>query len=161
MIEALTGQWIGVVRGTDAGNIFATITADGDRPKVAVSANLPEGIVKLSGPLEARDGILSAVLTPEGMAEGGGPLPRTRVVFDQVGPARLAGRWSSEAGNEGVLFLDRADTAPRQGAESAVPAKPIEIVAREGALPNLTLLRPELEALIAKLKSLSAALMTS
>jgi hypothetical protein len=160
LLDSMVGQWIGIVRGTDIGNLYAAIKREGELTKISLAANLPGGVERFYGGLREDNGAVAAFLEYEQQAPDGTALPTTYLSFDQTGPSRLTGRWRSSAGHEGVFFLDRADTAApkpedqKQIAQIDALARPIEIVAKEVVLPSLRLFRSELEGAIAKLREL-------
>src|SRR5882762_11740018 len=162
MIENLIGQWVGDLRGTDIGNVFAVITDEDGRKRAEVTVNVGGQITKLAGYAVEENGVVSAELASEQADRPPGSPPSAKIIFDSVAAQGLTARWTTSTGHAGVLSLVRWETTPKSNKPSAVeasapivPPKPIEIVAREGRLANLTLYRAELEIIVAKMLSLA------
>jgi hypothetical protein len=156
MSEAFVGQWIGHIRGSEIGDIYAVIA---------------EGATGLS--IRLTINIRGEATTLVGLIDLSGDKPRARLRADRPEPdvhtaeirfdrynGRLEGEWSTSTGHAGIFFLGRADTVSRgastgtQAGPPAAPERPVELRARQSSLPSLTLFRPEVEALVALLKEL-------
>jgi hypothetical protein len=90
MSTELIGSWIGIIRGTDAGNVFASIFLEENHIKLDLSGNLPSDIVHFSGFLETRDKNTTAMLASFHLREASAPETLLRVDFEEVIPAARA-----------------------------------------------------------------------
>lgn len=150
-INALTGNWIGEMRGSAIGNLFAETTNIGGKLAVQLTTNENGQVGKFSGYLVVGSPkhqlVLDAVDSPEATKF---PKPHIVAEIDSVSSSDFAGKWKSATGNSGVFWLRRATTAPLQNANSSPP----ELIAKEVILPRITIYREELESLIAKIRKL-------
>lgn len=156
-MEELLGQWIGDLRGTDVGSAYAVVTNDGDRKRIELKVNIGGTVTTLRGHFTQTGGGTSVELVADLPADAPNPIGTATIALDTVMTNRLAGRWTTSTGHAGTINMVRSETAQpptSQSASPAAPPKPIEIVAREGRLANLTLYRNELETIVAKIKSL-------
>jgi hypothetical protein len=157
-MEELLGQWIGDLRGTAMGSVYAVVTDDAGRKGIELKVNVGGTVATLRGHLVQTDGVTSVELTADLPADAPNPVGSSNIVLDTILPNRLAGRWTTTTGHAGTINLVRSDTAQPPATQIAPPPsqppKPIEIVAREGRLANLTLYRSELETIVAKIKLL-------
>ena len=84
------GSWIGIIRGMDAGNVFASICLEENHIKLNLSGNLPSDIVHFSGFLETVDKNTTAMLATLHLREASAPETLLRVDFEEVIPAAMA-----------------------------------------------------------------------
>jgi hypothetical protein len=89
MSTELIGSWIGIIRGTDAGNVFASICLEENHIKLDLSGNIPSDIVHFSGFLET-DKNTTAMLAALHLREASEPETLLRVDFEEVIPAARA-----------------------------------------------------------------------
>lgn len=166
MTDELVGNWIGDLRGTDIGSVFAIIKVEQGVHVVNVKLNIAGQLTELVGNLERKPTsaelelvVADAAKSPEGFA------PSAKVVFETVSSDRLIGTWAASNGHAGVVGLTKYSTAQTASvppsAEAAVQPSadtavqpPVELVAREGQLSNVVLFRNELEVIVAKMKEL-------
>lgn len=170
MADDFAGSWIGDLRGTDIGSVFATIKTESGVHRFDVKVNIAGQVAELVGDLEIEGVGATLVLTSaNGVGEAKAFDQSAKVVFDTVTAERLAGTWTAANGHAGVVVLTKfpttqaapsqppSDTSAQPSVQppSAVPAQPpAQLVAREGQLANLVLYRNELEVLVAKIKEL-------
>src|SRR6266540_900057 len=119
----IVGQWVGILRGTNAGNVYAVASRKGDALAVYVTTNVQGQITRLNGSIRISDGVAIADLAAEGNEKDEHSPGTAEIVFDQITTTRLTGRWSTSEGNAGVVFLDRAETtiAPTQSQQVQRP----------------------------------------
>ncbi|MCK1554032.1 MULTISPECIES: hypothetical protein [unclassified Bradyrhizobium] len=163
MTEELVGQWVGDLRGTDIGNVYVVVVDDAGRKQIDATVNVAGQISELTGHITTENEIVQAELQQKAtQQEKEQELGTAKIIFDTVSPSSLTGRWSTSNGHAGPIRLSRWD-AGQSAASPETPAatppetpalKPIEIVAREGRLPNLSIYRSELEIIVTKLKAL-------
>jgi hypothetical protein len=158
MTDELVGNWIGDLRGTDAGLVFATIAIVGEDHVVDVKLNVAGEVTNLVGTLQRNDdgAVLTLALANQDEANKGFASYAT-VTFETVSRDRLSGTWTTSNGHAGVVGLSRYET--KQTPESNPVADPVvrppaELIAREQQLPNVVLYRSELEVVVAKMKEL-------
>jgi len=154
MSNEMIGQWIGDLRGTDMGNVYAVIVDDNGRLRADFTVNVRDNITKGSGYIVVEGGVTSVELTSEVREGQDAPLGSAKVVFDTINSGHLAARWTTTTNHMGTVQLSRADTKTASPQPQSAPPKPIEIVAREGKLSNLRLYRSELEVIVAKMLDL-------
>jgi hypothetical protein len=150
MNEALLGSWIGDIRGTVIGNGFAMVSTSNAGFNIALTIRSGSEVFELAGILTISGERAFAILATAKPSQVGAEV---RIEFDQVEPTKLVGRWHSQLGDAGVIFLSKSDTNALTSRSVAVEA-PNELVARSSELPNLKLFRPEIEAVSDKLKEL-------
>lgn len=148
--DAFVGSWIGDLRGTHIGNLYAqTRHCDGSL-RFDIHIGMGSDVATMSGGLSG-DG-QSQVILLQGRARSGETIAG-RIDVDVFAPEQIAGRWSLADGSAGVLWLNRVPTTAAVPA-SAPEAEPVELVAQEIPLGSITLYRSEVEAIVAKLASL-------
>lgn len=152
MPEELLGQWIGDLRGTDIGKVYAVFVRGDGFLLATFTVNVDNLIHKGTGRVIVENGETAVELFDE--AADAGPTAQARIVFDTISTLHVAGRWRLASGNEGTLQLARSDTKPVATQTTPMQLKPIEIVAREGKLSNVRLYRSELEVVVGKMLDL-------
>jgi hypothetical protein len=156
--DELVGNWIGDLRGTDIGNVFATIRSEDGVHRVNVKLNIAGEITDLVGNLETEATGAVLTLTPADHSQTGeGFAPSAEVIFETVSSERLAGTWTASNGHAGTVVLTKfptAQVAPTPPAAGAQVQPPAELITREGQLANLVLYRNELEVIVGKVKEL-------
>ncbi|MGH6769492.1 MAG: hypothetical protein ACRECO_10790 [Xanthobacteraceae bacterium] len=153
-LNSFTGSWIGDLRGSSHGNLFAITTLDNEKLNFRITVGAQENATTFEGHV-VFDGSGNKVLflntdSPQAKEL---PKPHARVDIDILAANEIGGRWASVRGHAGLFWLRRASTgAPAE--KEIKPAKPIELLAKEVSLPKLTIYRDELEILIEKLRAL-------
>jgi len=152
-MDELVGQWVGDLRGTDMGKVYAVFLREDDGIRATFTVNIDNVISNGAGKVAAGDGETIAELVLHDPAEAA-PTDSATVTFDKITSIHVSGRWKTSTGHAGTLQLVRSDTKPISQQSSTEPQKPIEIVAREGKLSSLRVYRKELELIVNKIKAL-------
>lgn len=156
MTDELVGQWVGDLRGTDIGNVYVVVADDAGYKRLDATVNVAGQITKLTGHITTENGIVQAELQQEPTQQDKEQqIGTAKIVFDSVSPSALTGRWSTSNGHAGPIRLGRWDAGQSATPPETPAAKPIEIIAREGRLPNLSIYRSELEIIVTKMKALA------
>jgi hypothetical protein len=153
MPEELLGQWIGDLRGTDIGKIYAVFVLNNGGLLATFTVNVDDNIHKGSGHVIVENGETSVELFEEA-ADAASTAP-AKIVFDKITALHVAGRWRLANGHEGTLQLVRSETKPAATETFPTQLKPVEIVAREGKLSNVRLYRSELEVVVGRMLELA------
>ncbi|WP_377296025.1 hypothetical protein [Rhizobium sp. SGZ-381] len=156
-----SGMWYGQLNGTLSGNLFLQIT-DGDQPLVIARTNLGGELVVGVGTLRV-EGSLEVRLTPPNSGSATQGDGYADVVFLEVTPARLRGRWSTPEGHAGVFIVvpgEPVQAAPEREQPAQHPpapddeTAPLQMIQRTGRLPKLQLFRDDVKELADLIKHL-------
>lgn len=150
-LETIAGSWIGDLRGTSLGNVFAESYNENGGLKFKITTSVRDEQTTFIGDFASINGrqVIQLNTVPE--------IPQLRkpnavLEIDTLNEREINGRWSTVNGHSGVVWLKRVYTSNQQ--QQPKTEGVAALIARETSLPNLTVYRSELEILIAKMKAL-------
>lgn len=155
-----SGAWFGHFEGTVGGKLLAEFAGTENGTLVVVTARSGKDVVKASGFLEVNEkGITTANLNVFG-DDDTQPTGTLGLIFLEMQPTRLRGRWSASTGDRGVFFVDPGEAqGPPVGAtgglpDNVAPSTPLQLIHRSKAVPKLRLFRDDVLDLTARMKRL-------
>lgn len=154
------GAWFGYFEGTVGGKLLTEFAGTENGTLVVITARSGNDVIKAKGLLETSQmGTTTANLSVFS-DDDSAPSGSLSLIFLEMLPTRLRGRWSASTGDRGVFFVDPSDAqgmpvaaagAPSAAAEAATP---LQIIHRSKSVPKLRLFRDDVLDLTARMKKL-------
>ena len=140
----LSGQWIGNVYGTNAGNAFMELEDDGAKVKGTLRFNDPTTGIVVFRVAGKGDDKLDLELTPTEFPAGVAITPGSATAVLQP-DGGLMGRWETKLGTAGTFRLQRQPTVLIRKNENLVPE---QFFFHRAAVGSVRITKPDLEKLI-------------
>ncbi|MGG7538715.1 hypothetical protein [Rhizobium sp. 12,4] len=148
MVVALSGRWIGDLRGTIIGALFGEFETVETRNIFTLRCRFSGNVVVLRG-----DVTNAAIGIPIMLSSEDDAPTVVALTFEVIDQQRLMGRWEIENADKGTFQLSPTHTGEADAGQIG-ETDPIRVINKTETMPKRTIYRDDLKELVATMKAL-------